>query len=157
MFCLREKRWSSGNDQIWAFDRNPSETKVRLQFFYINYEEISRFSVRLHLLPLYRFLKGAQRHISAWNPWDHRVWPLSTGGDEETVCYSSSRAANSWILSTHTLQPTSYHSHAVQTWIYGYYLKHAASYKEQLWPPCLIWPQIPSQMYLFRVVWGLYF
>lgn len=36
--------------------------------------------LRRCLLPLYRFRRAARRHISAWNPWDHRVSYLSTAG-----------------------------------------------------------------------------
>lgn len=74
------------------------------------------------LLPLYRFQRAARRHISAWNPWDHRVSDLSTGGDEKRACHSSTSTASSWILYTHMQTHThtlTYFTHILTT-VYGH-------------------------------------
>lgn len=66
------------------------------------------------LLPLYRFQRAARRHISAWNPWDHRVSYLSTAGDEKLPYYflkPKLQAAGFHLHSCrHTLQPTKHKS-----------------------------------------------
>lgn len=102
-FCLCGKLWYSGNFQSWAFNISPSATKksyFRLWFKLCGNKLF--LNVQQRLLPLYRFQKAARRHISAWNPWDHRVLHLSTGWDEKWECYSSTQTASSWILSTYT-------------------------------------------------------
>lgn len=140
-FCLCGKLWYSGNFQSWAFNISPSATKksyFRLWFKLCGNKLF--LNVQQRLLPLYRFQKAARRHISAWNPWDHRVLHLSTGWDEKWECYSSTQTASSWILSTytHTRQPTSYYSHAMQPWLNGHFINIKQLHLKNSYNPSLI-------------------